>query len=128
MSNANLTVEKRRTPRVIVAIPVRFKVINQAVDQPKEQKALETLNLSKGGVGLFCLEPLNKGDLLKVEIGVPGATKPLKTFAEVKWCRKMEAEKHRDQYRAGISFMAFRHEDDKLLDEYIGRVLSLAGK
>jgi hypothetical protein len=128
MAEGNLTVEKRHTPRVIVTLPVRYKVISGAAAdktaQVKEQIKTEGCNISKGGLGLLGTENLNKGDLIKVEIEIPGATKPLKTFAEVKWCRTLEEGGGKGPvYRAGISFMAFRHEDDKVLDEYVSRVM-----
>lgn len=115
---------------MIVTLPVRYKVISGSAQADKivqslEHKTTETWNLSKGGMGLVGAESLSKGDLLKVEITLPGTPKPLKTFAEVKWCRHLEKDPEPNIFRAGISFMAFRHEDDKLLDEYVSRSVKL---
>jgi c-di-GMP-binding flagellar brake protein YcgR len=127
MDDAQLTVEKRRFPRVAVSLNVRFKVINntpeaESLAKGREALASQSTNVSKGGVALYTEYKLAKGDLVKVELVLPGSTKPVKAFAEVKWCQAAREGGKDGGFRAGILFMALRREDEERLEVFLNKL------
>jgi hypothetical protein len=127
MDDAQLTVEKRRFPRLSVSLHVRFKVINNTPEaeelaKGREAQPSKSTNVSKGGVALSTEYRLAKGDLVKVELVLPGSIKPVKAFAEVKWCAAAKEGDKDGAFRAGILFMALRREDEERLDTFLGQL------
>jgi Tfp pilus assembly protein PilZ len=126
MDDAQLTLEKRRFPRVAVALHVRFKVINNIkadeLYKGRESLVCRSSNVSRGGIAITTDQKLSKGDLIKVELVLPDSSRPIKAFAEVKWCAPAKEASKEGAFHGGIVFMALGREDEERLDQFLGQL------
>ncbi len=125
MVKGSLSLDKRKHPRVQVSIPIQFKVINE-----KEAEALaeneimvdaKSRDLSAEGLFIVSDRQLHCGDILKVEVLLPAAQKPVRTFAEVIWISQKSQSP--GQYGAGIYFMALKDEDSAKIRQFVADAL-----
>ena len=80
-------------------------------------------DLSQGGLALVEMAHLENGDLLKVEIELPGRDKPIKAYSEVMWIKPPGAAEADPLEIAGIKFMGLREEDEEYLEKIIAAAL-----
>ena len=111
--------EHRRHERLRVDAKVKYRVINRQVAEEVMGPGLrpdgQSVNISLSGLAITTEAPLNKGDFLKVELGLPGMQRPSRSLAEVMWAR-IEG----GQNVAGIRFMIFLNEaDDSSIRRFI---------
>ena len=126
MKNATLEVDKRTTPRVGVSIPVRYVVL---VDTPELLELLQspprdqtqTSNLSESGMSLLCRGPIKVGQLVKVELDLPG--KVVRAFGEAKWCRPAPSGVE-GEFQVGLGFLALVQQQQEALHRVIADALS----
>jgi Tfp pilus assembly protein PilZ len=126
MQRAHLSIEKRRNPRVMVTVPVRFKVINRPDERDKILAELgkamsQTTNVSSGGIALNTHAKLQRGDLLKLDMELPNQHTQIRTFAEVMWIRPNEDI--RELAEVGLQFLAVRNEDEDLISNFVLKML-----
>lgn len=123
MQRAQLSIEKRRHPRVTVKVPVKFKLMNGAGEREKilSEAGLDlgqTSNLSTGGVALLTHTSLKRHDLVKLEMELPSHTM-IRTFAEVLWIKPLEG----GEIEAGLQFLAVRNQDEDLISVFVLNLL-----
>lgn len=128
MEKASLTFDKRRHPRLKIAIPVRYKVINQ---NEEVQALLEHKRVTQEGSsrdisadGLFMVgeQRLTMGDIIKIEVHLPESEIPIHAFSEVVWSADSGLPPGR--HGSGLYFMALRDEDQQRMRQYVDRVLA----
>jgi uncharacterized protein (TIGR02266 family) len=95
---------RRSSPRVVLGIPVAYRVGTTIA-------AALTLNLSKGGLAIRTMSPLEKGTRVKVRFRLPGSKKDIDAEARVAWSDR----------RAGMGLQFDRVEatDQALIDEFV---------
>lgn len=111
--------DSRRHERLPVEAKVKYKVINrQAAEEvvgPGLRPDGQSVNISMSGLAIATAVALNKGDFIKIEISLPGMTRPSRSLAEVMWARVENG-----QNVSGIRFMIFLNEaDDSSIRRFI---------
>ncbi len=116
MPEANLFLDKRLHSRVLVKIPVTFRLMDDhkeitiVREMGTRVKTGQTMDTSLGGMYIVAETPLKTGDILSLKISIPGRTAPTTAFAEVMWSNATGA---------GIRFLAMKEEDIKLLEAFL---------
>jgi Tfp pilus assembly protein PilZ len=124
-----LSFDKRKHPRLKVQVPVEFKVVNQSevthlLDQKKLIKSGDSKDVSAEGLFLVSEHPLVKGDIVRLDVHLPGEPRAVRAFSEVVWCS--DADLPDGRHGSGISFMALKDEDQERMRRFIAQ--SLAGE
>lgn len=103
--------DHRRHERLPVDAKVKYKIINRQTAEevvgPGLKPEGQSVNISLSGLAISTVVPLSKGDFIKVEISLPGLSRPSRSLAEVMWARVENG-----QNVAGIRFMIFLNEAD----------------
>jgi Tfp pilus assembly protein PilZ len=126
MENASLSFDKRKHPRIKIQVPVKYKVINQSeealalLEQKRGPLAGNSMDVSPEGLCLVTDHELAKGDILKIEVSLPGESHVLRAFSEVMWSSQQEP----GDFTAGIFFMALREEDAEKIKRFVEQSLS----
>ena len=125
MEKGKLSVEKRKFPRVALKAEVRFRKLATAEAEAASADFVQakTKDLSQGGIALEETVHLANGDLLKLEIDVPGRDKPIKAYSEVMWIKPPGGKQGDPLELAGIKFMGLRAEDEEYLAEMIAEAV-----
>ncbi|MCK5219350.1 PilZ domain-containing protein [bacterium] len=129
MENASLSFDKRKHPRITVTIQIKYKVINQseeAVSIMEQKKVIQdgkADNVSAEGLFLVSEKILENGDILKLEVTLPGEPQPLRAFSEVVWISDYGLPE--GKHGAGIYFMALRDEDADKIGRFVAEVLKV---
>lgn len=97
---------------------VKFEIVNQEDQRlvPKKYSAISR-NISVAGLSFVSHKNLQKGDLLHLEIYLPGARNPIPMKGEVKW-----------SHQAALSEQPLRPITDKILFETGVKVLLVNGE
>lgn len=69
---------RRDSPRVVLGIPISYRFSNTIA-------AALTLNISKGGLAVRTMSPLQQGSKLKARFRLPGAKTDIDTESRVSW-------------------------------------------
>ena len=111
--------EKRKFLRLHASIEVTYKKIKQH----KRQKTIETRaeNISGGGVCFVAKDDLRSGDLLDLEISIPGLADKIHAVSEVLWF-KTTKEEDRGFREAGVRFRDISPQDLHQVLEYVHSV------
>lgn len=125
-----LSFDKRKHPRIKVQVPVEYKVVNQSevtqlLDQRKLIKTGGSKDVSAEGLFLVSEHVLTKGDIIRLDVHLPGEPKAVRAFSEVVWCS--DAGLPAGQHGSGISFMALRDEDQERMQRFIAEALAKEG-
>lgn len=103
--------ERRRQVRIDLAIRIRYKVLERSW---VEDKTLSR-NISGGGIQLAVSERLVKGNILEMEMYLPGEAEPILATGAVVWIREAP-EDWRSDFDAGVRITKMAPSDrDKLL-------------
>lgn len=113
--------EKRKSNRIVLSLPVHYKVFQL---EKLEKDILDNVlgsraaiqNLSSGGIQVVSAGPFRPGDVLEMELEVPGSGR-VRSVAKVIWCRKEKQAAH--DYRSGIQFIPVYEEDLEKLHHYL---------
>ena len=111
--------EKRIDKRAGIEEKARFKLLGD--DQSTmnmEYAEAETRNISRGGVCMVIPHKIGEGNVIRVEIPMDKADRPIKAFCEVQWCRNTSTD---GKYEVGLSFIALKEEDAESLNEYVNK-------
>jgi uncharacterized protein (TIGR02266 family) len=95
---------RRAAPRVNVALSIAYRTATTIAS------AL-TLNVSKGGVAIRTMTPLEKGAVVHLRFRLPGAARDVQADARVCWSDR--------QLGMGLQFEQLSGEDQTALDEYV---------
>ena len=115
--------EKRRFDRQELSLPVHYKVFDtQNLEQDIGDSRLDRLgilqDLSVGGMQIATGTPVKKGQILELELDVPGHGRT-RTLARVAWSRPGTGPPQND-WRCGIQFIPVYQEDLEKIREYFG--------
>jgi c-di-GMP-binding flagellar brake protein YcgR len=112
---ARITVEKRRSPRLEVYLPVDY-----TVSRTRSRKSGISRDIATGGIALLLKRKLPSGAQLSMSIHVPGGRGRLSVRGEVIRC---QADKHSPEkgysYRAGLRFLKIQTKATAVLSQII---------
>ncbi len=109
--------ERRKGARIDLSIKVRYKVLERSW---VEDKTLSR-NITSEGIQLAVSEKLVKGNMLELEIYLPGEAKPISATGAVVWVREAP-EDWRSDFDAGVRIIKMAPSDkDKILRYISGR-------
>ncbi len=121
MPEAFLLKEKRVHPRISLKIPLIYRVVDdqEGIDslqnRKKKEKLHQTLDISLGGMFILAGQALKDGNILSLEILIPGSSKKLNATAEVVWTNEMGG---------GIRFLTIGEEDMKSFKSFLSKASS----
>jgi uncharacterized protein (TIGR02266 family) len=95
---------RRGSPRVVLGIPVNYRFGNTIA-------AALTLNLSKGGVAIRNMNPLESGARVKVRFRLPGSKREVDADGRVAWSDR--------RIGMGLQFERVESIDQAAIDEFI---------
>jgi uncharacterized protein (TIGR02266 family) len=95
---------RRSSPRVIVAVPVAFRFGDTIAT------AL-SLNISKGGIGVRTMSPLDAGSRVRVRFRLPGTKRDIDADARVLWSDR--------RVGMGLQFDKVDPGDQAALDDFV---------
>lgn len=95
---------RRSSPRVVLGIPISYRFGNTIA-------AALTLNLSKGGLSIRTMNPLEPGSAVKVRFRLPGAKSEIEAESRVAWTDR--------RIGMGIQFEKVAPADQAAIDEYV---------
>ncbi|MCX7661427.1 MAG: PilZ domain-containing protein, partial [Candidatus Omnitrophica bacterium] len=79
-------------------------------------------NISKGGICFITYEELLPGNLLKLEIYLPGEKNPIRAFGRVAWSKRFtiasEKDYWGDRYDVGVEFIEINDSDREKIENY----------
>jgi c-di-GMP-binding flagellar brake protein YcgR len=122
MEKGTLAIEKRKFPRVSLDATVRFRKLSSQKEKEAvmaEFVEVRSKDLSQGGLALVEMAALTSGDLLKVEVDVPGRDEPIKAYSEVMWIKPSGKDEKAESEVAGIKFMGLKPDDEEYLSNMI---------
>lgn len=118
MPEANLSIERRATPRISVKIPVKYRLedgkeVLKTIDEwRKTERNAYTLDLSLGGMRIVVDQPLSVGDILQFELFILDKVNRAAVYAEVKWVNEMGA---------GLRFLMMPEEELEALKAFLDK-------
>jgi uncharacterized protein (TIGR02266 family) len=95
---------RRGSPRVVLGIPVAYRFGNTIA-------AALTLNLSKGGVAIRTMSPLEQGSKVRVRFRLPGSKLDIEAESRVAWSDR--------RLGMGLQFERVEPADQQAVDEFV---------
>jgi uncharacterized protein (TIGR02266 family) len=95
---------RRGSPRVVLGIPVAYRFGNTIA-------AALTLNLSKGGVAIRTMSPLQSAAKVRVRFRLPGSKRDIEAESRVAWSDR--------RVGMGLQFEKVDSEDQAAVDEFV---------
>jgi uncharacterized protein (TIGR02266 family) len=95
---------RRGSPRVVLGIPVAYRFGNTIA-------AALTLNLSKGGVAIRTMSPLEQGSKVRVRFRLPGSKVDIEGESRVAWSDR--------RVGMGVQFERVEPPDQQAIDEFV---------
>lgn len=113
MEDAN---ERRRFPRLSVAVDIQYRIIPDAI----AYETGATANISAGGICLIIYEALNVGSVLELNIYLPDGQPIIKAKGRIVWIRPFNVAKDKkERFDSGIEFLDINESDKKRIDNYV---------
>jgi len=116
MNEATSSEEKRKSPRVITSIPIRFRELRDgaaAVDAGSL-----TCDVSTGGLRFLANELFSTACRLILELDIPTMTKPIQAVSKVAWIQKMKPGGDY-RYEVGNEFMEITEKDKDRIAKFV---------
>src|SRR6266542_5827007 len=95
---------RRGSPRVVLGIPVAYRFGNTIA-------AALTLNLSKGGLAIRTMSPLQAGSKVRARFRLPGSKRDMEAESRVAWSDR--------RVGMGLQFEKVASEDQAAIDEFV---------
>src|SRR5512138_672983 len=95
---------RRGSPRVVLGIPVAYRFANTIA-------AALTLNLSKGGLAIRTMSPLQEGAKLRARFRLPGSKRDIEADSRVAWSDR--------RVGMGLQFEKVDPVDQAAIDEFV---------
>ena len=95
---------RRGSPRVILGIPIAYRFGNTIA-------AALTLNLSKGGLAIRTMSPLQSNSKIRVRFRLPGSKRDVEAESRVSWSDR--------RIGMGLQFERVEAVDQKAIDEFV---------
>jgi len=96
--------DRRSSPRVIVALPVTFRLSGTTY-------SAVTLNLSKGGLAVRTMSPPERGARVSVRLRLPGSANDIEAEARVCWTSR--------NIGMGLQFEQLSPDDQAAIDAFV---------
>jgi hypothetical protein len=115
--------ERRRHPRVQLAVPIRLSTIDPEIDpwtgRPFFRSCEETAaDVSRGGARVCSHEPLSPGRRLLLELDLPDG-RVFEAIARVAWARIEPTASPQGNYGLGLEFLGGRPDHMARLEEFL---------
>jgi hypothetical protein len=115
-----VNLEKRKASRVILSVPVHYKVFQlEQLEKDIQDEVLrwkaEVQDISSVGLQVVAPRPFREGDALEIEVDIPDRGR-VRSVAKVVWCQRECLE---GDYRSGIQFIPVYGDDLKKLKEFL---------
>ena len=95
---------RRGSPRVVLGIPVAYRFGNTIA-------AALTLNLSKGGIAIRTMSPLQSGGKVRVRFRLPGSKRDIEGESRIAWSDR--------RVGMGLQFERMESADQAAIDEFV---------
>ncbi len=95
---------RRDSARVVLGIPIAYRFGNTIA-------AALTLNLSKGGVAIRTMSPLQQGSKVRVRFRLPGSKVDIESESRIAWSDR--------RMGMGLQFEKVESQDQQAIDEFI---------
>ena len=95
---------RRGSPRVVLGIPINYRFGNTIA-------AALTLNLSKGGVAIRTMSPLQGGSKVRVRFRLPGSKRDIEAESRIAWSDR--------RIGMGVQFEKVDPADQAAIDEFV---------
>jgi len=95
---------RRGSPRVVLGIPISYRFGNTIA-------AALTLNLSKGGVAIRTMTPLQKDAKVRVRFRLPGSKRDVEAESRIAWSDR--------RVGMGVQFEKIEAGDQTAIDEFV---------
>ena len=95
---------RRGSARVVLGIPIAYRFGNTIA-------AALTLNLSKGGVAIRTMSPLQQGSKVRVRFRLPGSKVDIEAESRIAWSDR--------RMGMGLQFEKVESQDQQAIDEFI---------
>jgi uncharacterized protein (TIGR02266 family) len=95
---------RRGSPRVVLGIPVAYRFGNTIA-------AALTLNLSKGGLAIRTMSPLQGGAAVRARFRLPGSKRDIETESRVAWSDR--------RVGMGLQFEKVAPQDQSAIDQFV---------
>ena len=95
---------RRGSPRVVLGIPVAYRFGNTIA-------AALTLNLSKGGIAIRTMSPLEQGAKARVRFRLPGSKTDIEAESRIAWSDR--------RVGMGLQFERVEPSDQQAVDEFV---------
>jgi len=108
--------ERRKAPRIIRPIPVRYMF---PLEFSGGTWKTSTYEVGSGGLRIKRKEPIKEGAVAALEIGLPakeGGVDKVKTIAQVVWCHKVGKE---EDYSVGLKFILLDDIAQRKINRYM---------
>lgn len=108
MSESKMFKEKREFPRMAIALPLKYRLIedlrspDSIAELRKKEVATHTADVGLGGMFISMERPVNVGSILSIQFSIPGKANNLSAFVEVVWA---------NDNGGGVHFLALKEED-----------------
>jgi len=112
------SLEKRKDPRINIAIPLRYK---EMYGKSYLAKGALTKDISNGGVRFNCDKFISLAQRLILEIALPSASQPVRVISKVVWIKKLNTG---NAYEIGNHFIAATSKDETTISSYLEKALS----
>ena len=120
MPEAIIYKEKRVSPRIKVDIPILYhrledkQTIDSAREEKKRTRGDRAIDISLGGLQIKADQILHNGDILDIEISLPGLPLALPALAEVVWA---------NENLGGLHFLKMSEEDVQVLKAFLNKAM-----
>ncbi len=108
------TMEKRKTPRIITHIPVRYSKLKDGSSEQGTGSLSKDLSL--GGICFRARDFIPMACRLILELELPNRAKPLKVISKIAWIRKTTSD---GDFETGNHFLEVSKEDSDTMSEYV---------
>src|SRR3954463_13364928 len=95
---------RRSSPRVVLGIPVAYRFANTIA-------AALTLNISKGGLAIRTMSPLQQGSKVRARFRLPGSKRDIEGESRVSWSDR--------RVGMGLQFEKVEPGDQAAIDEFV---------
>ena len=105
--------DRRKFPRVLEAFSVRYRAAGELAGS---WCSVTTSNLSAGGIRFRCVEPLEVGTPLRVELKLPGMAEVMTLRGHVAWSQMLAS----GVMESGVEFLDVTIPQQRLIDQLVG--------
>ena len=116
---------QRNFPRVSHSCPVNFRILESSeVDEGADAARAIMNNISGGGISFSSPDPLDVGNMLALEVDLPGYPSGVISMGKVVWCNPSTEESGRHDIGVEFWWVGWKDEDaQKRISNFIGDAL-----